>query len=236
MKGKIIVITGIDACGKETQTNYLFDYLKSQNIPVVKQSFPNYASESSGPLNMYLGCKLSETAEEIDAYQASSLFIADFLCTAKSQKFEELLEKGYVILMDRYTEGNAIHQAIKIPEPEKRKEFIEWLNDFQYSKLKIPKPDAVLCLNLPFKTCLNLMSQRKELKNGQKQDIHEKDVKHLAAAYAQCQALRKSEGWTNIICSDKNGNLESREAIHAKIVNEVQKILQPEKQQGPEMQ
>lgn len=229
-KTMIIVITGIDGSGKETQTNILTAYLQKTGVKVKKQSFPNYESKSAGALKMYLGGELSETANEINAYQAASLFVTDFFCTMKN-KYEKFLQGGGVLLCDRYTESNLIHQAIKLPTAEEKIKFQNWLNNYQYNIMNIPKPDLVIFLNMPLKTCLKLANDRSSLKNGEKKDLHEQDISHLANAYTQCQKLAKTENWKEISCIDENGNLLPREKICSKIIPVVENFIKQNKTQ-----
>ena len=147
MKGKIIVIEGTDGSGKATQANLLCEFLKSKGENCILQSFPNYDSPSSGPVKMYLSGELSENANEVSAYQSSVLFAVDRLCTM--QKLKIHLDEGGIVVMDRYVQSNMTHQAGKIQDGKERDKFLDWLSDFEFGLLDLPKPDFVMFLDVP---------------------------------------------------------------------------------------
>lgn len=211
--GKIIVITGTDGSGKETQTRKLYEYFLSKDQNVKMQSFPCYDSLSSGPVKMYLGGELSETADQIDAYQASALFAVDRFCTMKSH--QEFLDNGGILLLDRYMESNYFHQVGKVDGEQNKQKFLDWLDDFEFNALKIPKPDLTLFLDMPPQKSIELARARGALKNGQTADIHERDSHHLETAYANGKMLAKKYGWPIVACTDGDRILTIEE-IHQK--------------------
>ena len=217
--GKIIVIEGTDGSGKQTQAKKLCERLKAEGFNVIQTSFPNYESPSSSPVKMYLGGELSQNAKEIDAYQSSVLFAVDRLCTMISLK--EFYEKGGIIILDRYVQSNMIHQAGKIYDLEERDEYLEWLNELEFDKLKLPKADLVVFLDVPTNVSQKLAMGRKELKNGKAKDIHESDKNHLQDAYNAGKYVSQKYNWTEIDCVDAEGNLKSIDEIHQQIYNQV---------------
>lgn len=218
MKGKIIVISGTDGCGKQTQTEKLFDYLKTKNLEVKKQSFPNYDSWSSGPLKMYMEGDLGKNANLISPYQASTLYAVDRFCTMKS--YDTYLENGGILLLDRYMESNLIHQACKISDYAEKQKFIDWITNFEFNELKIPSPNLIIFLNMPPKLSMEFANKRETLKSGAKKDIHEQDPNHLINAYNNGIEIAKTSGWTIIDCVENN-NLKTIDQIH----NEVKVIV-----------
>lgn len=218
--GKIVVIEGTDGSGKQTQANLVYEELVKRGVAVKKHSFPSYESPSSGPLKMYLGGELSKCADEIDAYQASSLFAVDRLCTMLQYKV--LLEQGCVLILDRYVQSNMIHQAGKIANLKERDGFLEWLNEFEFEILKLPKADKVIFLDVPVETSKRLANERTSLKCGEKKDIHESDMHHLENAYNAGKYVAKKFNWTIISCTE-NGKLKSIEEIHKLIMKEIKK-------------
>ncbi len=209
----IITIEGTDGSGKATQSKLLYETLTNLGNKCKLISFPNYSSASSTLVKMYLNGEFGENANCLDAYQASTLFAVDRLATMKNINIEDY---DYIIL-DRYTPSNMIHQACKTVNGAEREDCLNWLNDFEYGKLKLPKPDAVLFLDLPIEISLRLAHNRKDLKNGQSQDIHEKDKDYMCHAYNQAKYVAKKYDWTVIDCC-KDGNLLSVEQIHNKIL------------------
>lgn len=209
----IIVIEGTDGSGKATQTKLLNESLQKLGYKTKVISFPNYASNSSAPVKMYLGGELGDSADCLNAYQASSLFAVDRLLT---MKLVDIAEYDYIIL-DRYTPSNMIHQACKIADTNARVSCLDWLNDFEYNKLSLPKPDKILFLDLPTEISLKLAHNRKDLKNGQKQDIHENDTAYMQKAYDCAKFVAHKYDWEVIKCYEGDQILPI-ETIHEKIL------------------
>lgn len=221
--GKIIVIEGTDGSGKQTQTLILYEKLKSEGINVRKISFPNYDSPSSSPVKMYLAGEICENAKDLDAYQTSSLFAVDRLCTMF--KMKEFLNNGGVLILDRYVQSNMIHQAGKIKDLKERDKFLAWLDEFEFGYLRLPSPDLILFLDVPVQVSRKLAQERQDLKTGAKKDIHEQDQKHLEDAYEAGKYVAKKFGWKEISCVDGKGDLKSIEQIHRLIYREVKDLI-----------
>lgn len=222
-KGKIIVIEGTDGSGKQLQSNLLYQKLMQEGKDVVLQSFPNYESQSSGPVKLYLSGELSKVADEITAYQASSLYAVDRFCTMKSlQKF---YEDGGIIILDRYTTSNMVHQACKIENFEEREKFLNWLNNFEFNILKLPKPDKVIFLDVTPNVSKKLRDSRKINKNGEKRDIHEEDKNHIIKAYNAGKWVAEKYGWEIIKCVDEQENLKSIENIQELVFSVIKNII-----------
>ena len=171
MKGFIISIEGTDGAGKHTQQQLLLKKLKELGHAVFDQSFPNYESESSAPVKMYLNGEFGKDASSLDAYQASSLYAVDRMCTYK-KTIEPHYENGEIVLFDRYVQSNFIHQCSKIDDPEEKLEFIKWEEDFEYNLLGLPKPDLIFFIEMPVEKSLELARARAEYKTGEQKDIH----------------------------------------------------------------
>ncbi len=219
---KIIVIEGTDGCGKKTQLNRLFERLESEGKVVKSFSFPNYDSPSSAPLKMYLAGEIVKDANSFDAYQTSSLFAVDRVVTMQS--FKDFLTSDGFLILDRYVQSNMIHQAGKILDLDKRNDFLDWVNDFEFGKLKLPKPDLVLFLDVAFSISQKLISQRPEFKSGKTKDIHEQDAEHLKNAYEAGKYVSKRFGWSEIDCT-KDDCILSIDEIHEKIYEKVVKLM-----------
>ena len=219
MQGYIIVIEGTDGCGKQTQAKLLLNKL-TKLIPnhVFEISFPNYASKGCAPVKMYLDGTLSEHAQDVDAYQASILFATDRLCTYYTD-IKAHYEAGDVIIIDRYTPSNALHQAGKIANLRDRDKYLDWLFDLEYNKLHLPSPDKVIFLNVPTEVSQKLRAEREKaqgFKSGTAKDIHEQDPKHLENAYASGMYVSLKYGWDIIACT-KGDNMLSIDEIADKI-------------------
>lgn len=215
--GKLIVIeSGSDASGKATQTQLLFDRLKSEGFKVHKIEFPDYQSESSTLVKMYLRGEFGKNALEVDPYIASTFFTIDRYCSYKT-KWEDLYkEESNVILCDRYTYSNIINQASKLPI-EKREEYCKWLLNLEFDIYKIPQPDLVIFLNMPVEKSISLIQNRKnKITNSDEKDIHEKDTKYLTVTYDNALNMAKKYNW-NIIDCVKNDTIRTAEDIHEEI-------------------
>lgn len=212
----IIALEGTDGCGKKTQTGLLKEYLEKQGKKVKIMSFPNYESMSSAPVKMYLNGEVGADAECLDGYQTSALFAVDRLLTMKTTDFSEY---DYV-LFDRYVPSNMIHQSTKINNDIFLDSFLEWLEDFEYGKLKLPRPDKIIFLDMPIKYSLTFSQARTELKSGTKKDILEQDENHLRKAYERAKYVAEKFNWLKIDCSNGD-NLKSIDEIHQEILTKL---------------
>jgi len=211
----IIEIEGTDGSGKQTQSTMLFNALKQTGLKCCLHSFPSYGSLSAGPVTMYLGGELGDSADCLDGYQTSSLFAVDRLATMKQINVDDY---DYV-LMDRYTPSNMIHQSTRIKDKQELDIFLNWLEDFEYGKLKLPKPDKILFLDMPVEYSIQLARARSELKNGQARDILEEDSSHLFTAYERAKYVAEKFNWTTISCVDKK--LKTIVEIHLDILTKL---------------
>ena len=222
--GKLFVIDGTDASGKQTQLKKLQERLKKENIEYKLVSFPNYESPSSSLVKMYLSGEFGKNAKEISPYIASTFFAADRYATFKKE-LEEFYNGGGIILADRYTTANMVHQAGKITDKEEREKFLNWLWDFEFNLYKLPVPTKVFFLNMPPKYAFELMKNREnKFTHEAQKDIHERDENHIIDSYnAACEVAEKYN-WTKIECVEDD-RLRTIEEIHEDIFNEIKKIL-----------
>ena len=222
--GKLVVIDGTDGSGKQTQLEILEKNLQRENIDYRKVSFPNYDSPSSSLVKMYLSGEFGKDAKAISPYIASTFYAADRYATYKKD-LEEYYENGGLILADRYTTANMVHQAGKIKDKEERKKFLDWLWDMEFNLYKIPVPTKVFFLNMPVEYSLKLTQNRQNKFNkNAKKDIHESDVNHLKDSYNAACELAKIYNWSEIKCVE-DGIIRTREDIGKEIFNIVKEIL-----------
>lgn len=222
MKGKFIVIEGTDGSGKKTQAKLLCEKLNAEGINCIVQSFPNYDSPACIPVKMYLNGEFGDIGC-LDAYQANSLYAVDRLCTMMGLK--DHIEKDGSIVFDRYVESTMLHQAALIDNKEERDKFLDYVIDFEFGKLKLPKPDLVIFLDVPVEVSKKLADSRGEYKSGNKKDILEQDIYHLTKAYNSGKYVASKYGWTQISCIDTSGNLKSIEEISNDIFETVKKLF-----------
>lgn len=216
LKGKLIVIEGLDGSGKATQCALLAESLKRDGYDVMVVDFPQYGKPSAALVEMYLNGEFGE-AKEVSPYQASIFYAADRF--AAKQAMERHLKKGGVIVSNRYTTANMMHQAGKISDPKKQAEFLKWLDHLEFSLFGIPRPSHVLFLDVPphiSQQLVALKQKRTYLKQGT-HDIHEKDKKHLLAARKTGLALAKKYRWSIIPCVPDNEHISPIEDVHAQV-------------------
>ena len=189
--GKLFVIDGTDGSGKETQSNKLKERFELEGIRYKNVSFPNYNSPSSSLVKMYLNGEFGSNAKDVSAYIASTFYAADRYATYKKE-LEEFYNNGGIILADRYTTSNMIHQAGKIKDEEEREQFLNWLFDLEFNIYKIPKPTKVFFLNMPIERVKELIKEREnKITHSDQKDIHEKDENHLIDAYNAACYVKK---------------------------------------------
>lgn len=217
MKGKLIVFEGIDGSGKETQASLLENKLKQQGKKVMHISFPDYGSQSSALVKMYLHGDFGSDPRDVNPY-ASSLFYAVDRFASFRTKWRNFYENGGIVIADRYTTSNMVHQMTKYDEPDKRKEFLRWLEEIEYVKLELPRPDMVILLDIPLAISENLVRER--AKKGGSMDIHEQNLAYLRKCHAGYEELTELYGWNRIFCTE-NGVLRSMEDINEDIMKVV---------------
>ena len=211
--GKLIVLEGTDGSGKSTQFRLLTEHLSAENRQFCRLVFPRYQEESSALIRMYLGGEFGSRPEDVNAYAASAFYAVDRYASYKKD-WGAWYEAGGLVLSDRYTTSNAVHQASKVPE-ERREEFLTWLYDFEYDKLGLPRPDLVLYLDVPTEFP-QAMLRRRESDTGTHGDIHEHDVSYLQTCRRTGRAAARHYGWTVIDCV-RDGAMRSMEDIHEEI-------------------
>ena len=222
--GKLFVIDGTDGSGKQTQFQKLQESLTKDGIDYKVVSFPNYDSPSSSLVKMYLSGEFGENAKEISPYIASTFYAADRYATFQ-KGYKKYYEDGGIILADRYTTANMVHQAGKIKDEEEREKFLNWLWDFEFNLYGLPVPSEVFFLNMPIENAVDLIKNREnKFTHQDKKDIHERDVNHLKDAYKAACDVSKKYNWYEIKCV-KNNEIRTIEDIHQEIYNEVKKHI-----------
>ena len=220
--GKLIVIEGTDGSGKSTQFKRLSERLSAENICFKHLVFPRYKEDSSALIRMYLGGQFGDKPSDVNAYAASAFYAVDRFASYKMD-WGQWYEAGGVVLSDRYTTSNAVHQASKEPE-NARENYLQWLYDFEYDKLKLPRPDLTIYLDVPTDFTEKLLRSREQSTNTQA-DIHEKDMAYLATCRQTGRAAAEFYGWTVIQCV-RDGAMRSIEDIHQEIYEHVKKCLE----------
>ena len=215
--GKLIVIEGTDGSGKSTQFARLTQRLSEEGHEFQKLVFPQYDEESSALIRMYLNGQFGDKPSDVNAYAASAFYAVDRYASYK-KVWGQWYEKGGLVLSDRYTTSNAVHQASKVSR-EERGEYLGWLYEFEYDKLGLPRPDLTIYLDVPTEYTEKLMRSR-EASTGTTADIHEKDLSYLATCRAMGREAAAYYGWTVIECV-RDGAMRSIEDIHQEIYQHI---------------
>lgn len=195
MNGKLIVLEGIDGSGKSSQYARLCQSLEENNIKFNHIVFPRYNKESSALIRLYLGGAFGENPNDVNAYTASTFYAVDRFASYRDD-WGKSYEAGEVFISDRYTSSNAVHQGCKLSDDE-LPAFFAWLEDLEYNKMGLPKPDLVLYLDVDIETSMRRMQQRQESTNT-KADIHEKDMGYLTSCLHVAEKAADYYGWQRI--------------------------------------
>lgn len=220
--GKLIVIEGTDGSGKSTQFRLLSEHLERDGINFKHLVFPRYSEPSSALIRMYLGGEFGSKPSDVNAYAASAFYAVDRYASYKMD-WGQWYEAGGLVLSDRYTTSNAVHQTSKEPE-EKQGDYLRWLYEFEYEKLGLPRPDLTIYLDVPTDHTERLLRGREQATNTQA-DIHEKDMAYLATCREIGRKAAQYYGWKIIECV-REGAMRSMEDIHGEIYAAVARCLE----------
>ena len=185
--GKLIIFEGLDGSGKGTQAELACQNLHSKGYDPLKISFPDYDSPSSALVKMYLSGEFGQRPDDVNAYAASTFYAVDRFASYKT-RWGNVYRQNGLIISDRYTTSNAVHQCSKLP-PMHWDGFLEWLFEFEYKKLGLPAPDAVVYLAVDPDVSQRLIAQRYH-GDESKKDIQERDTEYLARSRAAAEPRR----------------------------------------------
>lgn len=223
MQGRLIVFEGTDGSGKATQTALLCQTLAERGIPFRRLEFPRYQEESSALIRLYLAGAFGNKPEDVNAYAASTFYSVDRYASYR-QDWGPFYENGGLVIADRYTTSNAVHQTPKLP-PEQREQFLDWLFDFEYRLLGLPRPSRVVYLDVPTELSEQMM-RRREQQTHTTADIHEQDEAYLRACRESAELIVRRCGWEKISCA-QNGALRPAEEIHREVLQRLEGLLVP---------
>lgn len=220
--GKLIIIEAGDGSGKATQAKLLYDKLKSLQQNVVKIEYPDYDSPACTPVKMYLQGQFGGHADDVNAYAASMFFAVDRYASYR-MKWKKAYDEGAIILADRYTTSNMVHQGVKIEDEVKRDTYLDWLWDTEFIKMGLPIPDKVIFLNVPPAISDKLIDNRAKQTHVQK-DIHERDTAYLRKCHDVYLQMAHRYAWEIVNCT-KDGVLRDKQAIHQDVFNIIKNFL-----------
>ncbi len=219
-KGKLIVLEGIDGSGKSAQYRRLCARMENDGIDYHHIVFPRYDKDSSALIRMYLGGHFGTHPSDVNAYAASTFYAVDRYASY-CEDWGKLYENGGLIISDRYTTSNAVHQASKLPAAERRA-FLDWLFGFEYGLLGLPEPTAVFYLDVPTEVSERML-RRREAETHTGADIHERDEAYLRACRETDAQLVAEYGWLRIDCA-RDGEMRPIDDIHEEILRRVRAL------------
>ncbi len=223
-KGKLIVLEASDGSGKATQTKKLYERLIKEGYKTIKIQYPNYDSQSSALIKMYLNGEFGDKPEDVNAYAASTFYAVDRFASFKKE-WEDFYNNGGIVLADRYTTSNMVHQAAKIENKEEKYKYLDWLWNLEFNLMGLPVPHTVIFLDMPPKYSRQLIMNRKNKFTGEnKKDIHEKDEDYLIHSYENACEIADKYNWLKINCV-YNEKIKTIDEIHEEIYNAVTKSL-----------
>lgn len=219
--GKLIVFEGTDGSGKSTQFSLLKNRLEQEGTSFQTLVFPQYSEPSSALIRMYLGGEFGDDPNSVNAYAASAFYAVDRYASFR-KVWGDYYRSGGLILSDRYTTSNAVHQASKEADAH-RPAFFRWLYDLEFNRFGLPKPDLVIYLDMPTELTEVLMRKR-EADTHTHADIHERNVDYLRTCRKTGLEAAAYYGWTVISCA-RDGDVRSIEDIHQQIYDRVRRAL-----------
>jgi dTMP kinase len=224
MKGKLIIIeSGSDASGKQTQTEKLFERLKNEGKNVKKITFPNYKSDSSSLIKMYLNGDFGKDPSDVNPYVSSTFFAVDRFASYKTE-WENFYLNGGIVISDRYTTSNMVHQAAKLNDVEKEK-FLNWLWNLEFILYGLPIPDLVIFLDMLPELSQKLLKNRlNKIDGNEKKDIHENNEEYLKKSYENSLKIADKYSWKKLKCYE-DLRMKSIDEIHEQIYDFVKNIL-----------
>ncbi len=221
MSGRLIVLEGLDGSGKATQARLLTERLQKSGHRVMKITFPDYESDSSALVRMYLAGQFGQKPDDVNAYAASSFYAVDRYASYKTS-WGNFYEAGGIVVADRYTTSNAVHQCSKLPQNEWNG-FLDWLFHYEFELLGLPQPDCVIYLRVATAVSQRLMTERYH-GDESKKDVHEKDMEYLARSRKAAEYCADRLGWHTIECAD-GSEMRTVEAIGQELYSIVQDLV-----------
>ena len=225
MKGKLFVIEGLDGSGKQTQTALMYERLKREGLRVMRVEYPNYKSESSALVKMYLRGDFGSKPSDVDAYVSSTFFAVDRYASYKTE-YEDFYRNGGIVLADRYTTSNMVHQASKITDPAEKVRYLDWLTDLEFRLYGIPMPEQVFFLDVEPAESAQLIKERlNKFSHEEKKDIHESNLSYLEQAHLAADYCASKYNWKTVECAER-GSLRCIDEISADVWNMVASTIE----------
>ena len=222
MKAPIIVLEGLDACGKSTQTELLIENLKKAGLKTAWKRFPGYEVTTAGKrIAAYLRGELGDF-HKIDARLIASLYAADRL--AQIDEIETMRDENEIVIFDRGVTSNLIYTPARASEKNEQQALVDYVEKLEYDIFGFPKESLVVFLDASFDARKKIHAAK-----GRTTDLHESDEDYLRAVKKVALARCENDFRWQRIPVDKNGELFRREEIGKAILNLVLEKLQKTK-------
>ena len=198
-RGKLIAVEGIDGSGKQTQVRLLAQALESRGHRVLATGFPQYNSWFGKMVGQFLNGDFGPL-QSVDPHFTALLYAGDrFECKGP---IVEVLEKGDIVLVDRYIGSNLAHQTAR-SALDQRDAFRAWIEHLEYGIYALPQEDLVLYLRVPPQQAQTLVAKKSTRTYTESEhDILEADLQHLQGAMDMYDVLAKRSNWKTIQCFD----------------------------------
>lgn len=217
---KLIVIEGAgDGVGKSTQYVLLRDSLVKEGYKVTTHHFPSYDYPYGQGVTEYLKGNFGDM-EELSIYFINNLYSHD-RAVMWHKMLKQAYKEGNTLLLDRYTTSSLIYQTANLEKLEDKKEFINYITDYEYNKLGIKAPDQVVFLHASFDLLTQIRLNRTQ-NDGVMNDIHERNVEYMKRVYESAMFMADYLNWDKVDCSS-NGKLRSIDDIHKDVYALVKK-------------
>ncbi|WP_036931288.1 dTMP kinase [Proteocatella sphenisci] len=221
----LISIEGTDSSGKQTQTKMTYEYFEKKGLKTRQISFPDYDSDSSALVKMYLNGDFGKNPGDVSAEVASIFFACDRFASFRTS-WKKYYDEGYIIISDRYTSSNIINQASKIEDYNERLEYIDWIEDMEYRIFSVPQPDITIFLDMPYEKSIELMKNRDNKITGEKiKDIHESNEDYLRKSYENAVDICNKLLWNRITCVNEKGHIKRPEEINSEIIKTIEGVM-----------
>lgn len=221
----LISIEGTDSSGKQTQTRMTYEYFEKKGLKTRQISFPDYDSDSSALVKMYLNGDFGKNPGDVSAEVASIFFACDRFASFRTS-WKKYYDEGYIIISDRYTSSNIINQASKIEDYNERLEYIDWIEDMEYRIFSVPQPDITIFLDMPYEKSIELMKNRDNKITGEKiKDIHESNEDYLRKSYENAVDICNKLLWNRITCVNEKGLIKRPEEINSEIIKTIEGVM-----------
>lgn len=178
-RGLLLAVEGVDGSGKNTQVTNVENYLLSLGYKVKVYRFPQYDTPIGNVIATYLRGDFGDI-NNIPYELISIAYAADRV--AMKNEIQNLLNAGYIILLDRYTYSNVFNIA-KMNDESKWIERVSWIEDIEFNQMGVVKPNLNIYLHVDPKISIQRIKERgkREYQQG-KDDVYESNHKILIDA------------------------------------------------------